>query len=94
MKLLRALIKHGYGRWPAILEDVEYGLKHVIQMELQLPVVTSTKMCLPSKYVGVCPAMDIKDPCSKEDAYSPVVEAQVNPPVAGYHCNVNHKERT
>ncbi|XP_059076148.1 CHD3-type chromatin-remodeling factor PICKLE isoform X1 [Cryptomeria japonica] len=93
LKLLRALIKHGYGRWPAILEDVEYGLKHVIQMELQLPVVTSTKMCLPSKYVGVCPAMDIKDPCSKEDAYSPVVEAQVNPPVAGYHCNVNHKER-
>ncbi|KAL7167485.1 hypothetical protein ACSBR2_038029 [Camellia fascicularis] len=38
--LLRAVLKHGYGRWQAIVDDKDLKVQEVICQELNLPVVT------------------------------------------------------
>ncbi|KAL9226735.1 hypothetical protein vseg_002510 [Gypsophila vaccaria] len=38
--LLRAVLKHGYGRWQAILDDKELKIEEVICQELNLPMIT------------------------------------------------------
>ncbi|KAJ8421600.1 hypothetical protein Cgig2_025729 [Carnegiea gigantea] len=37
--LLRAVLKHGYGRWQAILDDKDLQFQEVICQELNLPVI-------------------------------------------------------
>ncbi|GMQ08032.1 hypothetical protein CsSME_00051957 [Camellia sinensis var. sinensis] len=38
--LLRSVLKHGYGRWHAIVDDKDLKVQEVICQELNLPVVT------------------------------------------------------
>ncbi|KAF5955884.1 hypothetical protein HYC85_008740, partial [Camellia sinensis] len=38
--LLRSVLKHGYGRWQAIVDDKDLKVQEVICQELNLPVVT------------------------------------------------------
>ncbi|KAI5647924.1 hypothetical protein M9H77_33929 [Catharanthus roseus] len=38
--LLRAVLKHGYGRWQAIVDDKELKVQEIICKELNLPVIT------------------------------------------------------
>lgn len=37
--LLRAVLKHGYGRWQSILDDKELGIQEVICQEQNLPII-------------------------------------------------------
>ncbi|KAK9947186.1 hypothetical protein M0R45_012620 [Rubus argutus] len=37
--LLRAVLKHGYGRWQAIVDDKDLGIQEVICQELNLPFI-------------------------------------------------------
>ncbi|KAE8056294.1 hypothetical protein FH972_013079 [Carpinus fangiana] len=37
--LLRAVLKHGYGRWQAIVDDKELRIQEVICQELNLPII-------------------------------------------------------
>ncbi|KAL6212996.1 hypothetical protein ACLB2K_018211 [Fragaria x ananassa] len=37
--LLRAVLKHGYGRWQAIVDDKDLGIQEVICQELNLPLL-------------------------------------------------------
>ncbi|CAL0327180.1 unnamed protein product [Lupinus luteus] len=38
--LLRAVMKHGYGRWQAIVDDKDLNIQEVICKELNLPLIT------------------------------------------------------
>ncbi|KAH9303461.1 hypothetical protein KI387_015044, partial [Taxus chinensis] len=92
LKLLQGILKHGYGKWLAILEDLEYGLREVIRKELQLPIISTNKGSV-TDYVGAYTVMNAKDPCSAVDGYNPVMEGQVKPAVAGHNSNVTCEER-
>lgn len=40
--LLKAILKHGYARWQAIVEDKDVGLADVVRQELNLPIVNGS----------------------------------------------------
>ncbi|XP_010942119.1 CHD3-type chromatin-remodeling factor PICKLE [Elaeis guineensis] len=40
--LLKSILKHGYARWQAIVEDKDVGLADVVRQELNLPVINGS----------------------------------------------------
>ncbi|XP_031482496.1 CHD3-type chromatin-remodeling factor PICKLE [Nymphaea colorata] len=42
--VLRAVMKHGYGRWQAIIEDRELGIQEIVCQEQNLPYLNSSTM--------------------------------------------------
>ncbi|KAJ0984869.1 hypothetical protein J5N97_003225 [Dioscorea zingiberensis] len=40
--LLKAILRHGFARWQAIVEDKELGLAEVVRQELNLPVINGS----------------------------------------------------
>eukprot|EP01018_Ginkgo_biloba_P007663 Gb_18673 [translate_table: standard] len=82
-KLLQAILKHGYGRWQAVVEDQEVGFQQVIRKELQLPSINaSTTGSHASMYAGVTPTTENKYFHAHGDGHSNIVEGQVRTSVA------------
>ncbi|XP_008799628.2 CHD3-type chromatin-remodeling factor PICKLE-like [Phoenix dactylifera] len=40
--LLKSILKHGYARWQAIVEDKDVGLADVVRQELNLPIINGS----------------------------------------------------
>ncbi|KAK9683495.1 hypothetical protein RND81_10G145300 [Saponaria officinalis] len=50
--LLRAVLKHGYGRWQAILDDKELNIEEVICQELNLPMISLASLATSQPHAG------------------------------------------
>ncbi|XP_074276620.1 CHD3-type chromatin-remodeling factor PICKLE-like isoform X2 [Silene latifolia] len=50
--LLRAVLKHGYGRWQAILDDKELKIEEVICKDLNLPMINLASLASNQPQVG------------------------------------------
>ncbi|KAJ8450424.1 hypothetical protein Cgig2_002109 [Carnegiea gigantea] len=44
LMLLRAVLKHGYGRWQAILDDKDLRIQDIVCQELNLPVINLAEL--------------------------------------------------
>jgi len=88
-KLLQAILKHGYGRWHAVVEDTDLGFQHVIRKELQLPPLNISTVGDPiNKNAGVSSPIENKGPHIQEDGCSSMVEGQVKLPSVERACDV------
>lgn len=74
--LLRAVLKHGYGRWQAIVDDKDLKIQEVICKELNLPFINIPVPGAPQSQVAASSAPQTQFP-APEVSQVPVQEAGV-----------------